>query len=210
MILNNMLKIPISKGYKNLLNTYGCKYGKISNGISYIFATVDTQDSSTNISFTGSVFSIDESSFNAWKIAITSILGEKIITKIEAEAATIQETLNFCSSQYMSIYSLLVFEYSLHMEFNIKKYINQSEIPFPENYTPLYNQIIDTIYNLNSQTIPFKGTITATEQQPIVAVYIPVTFFEFGTGKVVSFADYRGPVTVLSGSDRVCTLKLIF
>lgn len=214
----NVLNVPLPNKFtlsKQDLQTRSTINGVLSNGITEIFADIsNTKTITTEIKFEVRVNSINVDSFNKWKIQITGILGENIISAIETKIITERpkgEEIKF--EQYMSIYSLLVFEYAFNSYLNIDKYINHSMIPFNTDQCTQKQcrQIVDSIYMLESSLVHFQGKLVATEMHPESKAFIPVTFFKFWDNHTVSFAGYRGPITIIkkegaSDKSRIYTL----
>jgi hypothetical protein len=200
----NIFKVPTPTKHSPLAQEKIIQFplsGNVSNGITEIFAEISNAKSiTTEIDFVVDVNSIDNESFCKWKVEVTSILGEEAIglieTKIIAEMPYAGE-LNF--GLYMPKYSLLVFEYAMNLDLNIDPYLNYSNIPFnTENCTrKSYQSIMDSIYQLESTMVHYQGKLIATELYPKSTAYIPVTYFEFSDGKIVSFAGYNGPLTII-------------
>jgi len=174
-----------------------------SNGFTEVFTnTSDAKNSKSEIDFEICVNSISVDTFNHWKIQITELLGKEIISLIEAEIISLANGGKFKFEQYMPMYSLLVAEYALNGDFNIKKYFNKSNIPVDCNLSSSNkcNPILESIYKLESSMVHFQGKIIVKDLHPESKAYIPVTFFKFSDHKIVSFVAYNGPVTIINQS----------
>lgn len=210
----NILKVPTPTKHSPSTQDEIIQFplnGNVSNGITEIYAEISNAKSiTTEIDFVVDVNSIDDESFNKWRNDVKSILGEEAIglieTKIISEMPYAGE-LNF--GLYMPRYSLFVFEYAFNLDLNIDPYLNYSNVPFKtENCSRKSCQLVmESVYQLESSMIHYQGKLIATDLYPKSTAYIPVTYFEFSDGKIVSFAGYCGPLTIIDKIGSIYTSR---
>ncbi len=170
----------------------------VTNGYKEVHAEArGTKNNRTEIEINTTMDSVSVETFNQWKDQISNLLGKETSALIEAEIISMANGGVFKFEQYMPIYSLLVVEYALCRDFNISKFLNQSNIGIDLDLatSPTCGQILDSIHKLTPSKIHYHGKLVAREFHPESTAYIPVTIFTFSDQKIVSFVAYNGPVT---------------
>ncbi|MFA8432940.1 MAG: hypothetical protein ACEPOZ_00335 [Marinifilaceae bacterium] len=206
IIDKNILSVPVSRKTslsREKLEESSVLKGTISNGCTRVYATISSsRDARVEVNFKVDVNSVDVEDFNFWRLKITRILGRQSIEEIEVKLKSIfpyKAKINF--EHCMSLYVLYVFEYIYGSGQITRHYINSTNVLFDSDQCSKTNcqDIISSIYELKSTVRCFVGQLVATDNDPVKEAYIPVTFFHFTDGKVVSFADYLGPVNIVTG-----------
>ncbi len=200
----NIINVPLpnkSKNYSLSTESISTVDGYVSNGYNEVFVNLKSPSGKpSEIIFNIVVNSISVESFNTWRKEISVILGASIIKQIEnIISSEISDPIDIKFEQYMSIYSLLVFEYALNSDFHIEKLANKSNIAFTveQSADEQFARILKSIYRLEPKEIHFNGKLVATEMYPESHVYFPLTVIQFNDSRVVSFASYSGPVTII-------------
>jgi hypothetical protein len=203
MTLMNVLKTPnprtdsISKTNPQTHAPLCC----LSNGFTKVQAEpCGTKNNKTEIKINAKISSVSVEAFIQWKKSIANLLNKETTSRIEAEIISLANGGSFKFEQYMPYYSLLVFEHALCGDFNISKFLNQSDIAINLELTTSNKcgQILDSLHNLESSKISYQGKLVAKDYHPESTAYIPATYFKFPDQKIVSFVAYNGPVTFVN------------
>jgi hypothetical protein len=178
----------------------------VSNGYTKVFANLQEDNTGkVNISFTIQVNSVDVSTFNTWRDEVKTILGPQVGQQLDIHSGIATDPEE--PGRFMSRYSLCALAYAVQSDYSTDAYVNHVDVPFGlNNRQPLRSGLIlRSIYELNSSVLDLAGELTAVSASPNSEAFIPVSFFTFNDGRVVPFAGYRGPISLVAGTDETET-----
>lgn len=199
-IVSNILSVPVSRQpfdqglYKRSFDPAAFTDGTLYTGHTRVFAQLQPDVSGTaRISFSIDVNTVLTDTFLRFRIACTEFLGALAEQAVSHQAGIPPATST--PEAWSSNYSRTAYAYAATGR--VDALDGKDSATLQPKGIHGYDGVMQTIHTLDSHSVTLTGSLEARVQNPNVAAYVAVTFFEFTDGTVTSFVGYRGPIVLV-------------